>query len=92
MSTKADLQVKLDELQRALDAAEMEVDRQKRAAAATADNRGPPQEEAFLAAIAKVDLPSFLGRRSGVVVPAVRVRIPPVQHHDAGREIRSSYR
>ena len=57
MSTKADLQVKMEELQRQLEAAELEIDRQKRDAAAA--SRVPPQEEAFLAAIAKVNLPSF---------------------------------
>ena len=57
MSSPAELKAQLAETQQALRDAEQEIDRQKRAAAADAEF--PEGAKAFIAAVSKVDLPSF---------------------------------
>ena len=57
MSSPAELKAQLAKAQQALRDAEQKIDRQKRAAAADADF--PEGAKAFIAAVSKVDLPSF---------------------------------
>jgi hypothetical protein len=58
MAKPEELQAQLAQMQKALQATEMEIDRQKREAAAAAAE--PPEEAlALIAAISKVDLPAF---------------------------------